>query len=268
MIDRRVPAWFSRAREIAARVPSPVGRPFAAKKRAKVASLYLYDAIGKDPWGGGGIGPDDVVKALAEASDAESLEVHVNSPGGYVFDGVAIYNAIRGFKGPKTIYVDGLAASIASIIALAGDKVVTNEGALWMIHDPWSGLYTVGTADEIEDDAKKTTTALRKIRETLLDIYQNATGQPLAKLSAWMGDETWMSAEEARERGFSDETAKQEPAVPAPEEKAAARKASPRVEAELARAQARSLTERFAGASPGSAGKPATTSNAGFAGRK
>jgi ATP-dependent protease ClpP protease subunit len=205
MIRPTPPPWFAKAKEIAARTPSPVGRPFAAAKKTKTCLLHLYDAIGRDPWGGGGIDPMDVVKALADAGDAEELEVHVNSPGGFVFDGITIYNAIRGFKGTKTVHVDGLAASIASVIALAGDRVVTNEGALWMVHDPMGGIFSFGTADQIEDDAKKTVQALRAVRDTILDIYVNRTKQARSDLSAWMSDETWMSADEAKARGFTDE---------------------------------------------------------------
>ncbi len=207
MIKPALPPSFLKAKEFAARFASPVGKPFAAAKKGKTCDLYLYDAIGKDPWSGTGIGPEDVVAALKEVDGADSLDIHVNSPGGYVFDGIAIFNAIRGFKGTKTVYVDGLAASIASIIALAGDKVVTNEGAMWMIHDPAGGIYSFGTADQIEDDARKTVNALRKVRETLLDIYVNATGQKLSDISAWMADETWMTAAEAKARGFTDEIA-------------------------------------------------------------
>lgn len=263
MIERRIPAWVSKAKEFAARAASPAGTPFAAKKSKTTTKLYLYDAIGKDPWRDTGIDPTDVVNAIADAKGSESLEVYVNSPGGLVFDGIAIYNAIRSFDGDRTVYVDGVAASIASIIAMAGDRVVMNEGAMLMIHDPMGGVFSMGTADEIEDDARKTVQALRKVRENLLDIYQSATGQPLKDISAWMAQETWMTAAEAKARGFADETVSEaqtveEPDQPAPRKAAAV---SPRVMADLARAQARSLHERFAGASPGvTPGQPGTTS--------
>lgn len=297
MIDRRVPAWFPKAKEIAARVRSPAGKPFAAAKKGKCATLHLYDAIGKDPWSGTGIGPEDVVKALAEADGADELAVHVNSPGGYVFDGIAIYNAIRGFKGKKTVYVDGLAASIASIIALAGDRVVTCEGAMWMIHDPAGGIFSFGTADQIEDDARKTVAALRKVRENLIDIYTSSTGQGAGQVSGWMTAETWMTAAEAKDRGFTDEVVTSDAACACscdecqsgdcPDcscggcascaagescnggdcdqgdgHKMKARALSPRVSADLARAQVRALHDKFTGASPGSTGEPVTRRNA------
>ncbi len=262
MIRPPIPPWMKKAREFAARFPSPVGKPFAAAKKAKTAELYIYDAIGFDPWSETGIAPQHVVDALAEAKGAERLDIHINSPGGFVFDGIAIYNALRGFEGQKTVYVDGLAASIASIVALAGDKVITNEGASWMIHDPMGGVFSFGTADQIEDDAAKTVKALRNIRENLLDIYTNATGQPLSRISAWMSGETWMTPAEALERGFTDEITKQEaaPTKEKPEAKVITLPLSPRVRADLARAKARALSEQFSGASPGtSPGQPGSS---------
>jgi ATP-dependent Clp protease protease subunit len=242
---------MTKAREFCARFQSPVGKPFAAAKKDKVADLYIYDAIGEDPWTGGGVTPQQVVEALKAAEGADQLNVHMNSPGGYVFDGIAIFNAIRGFEGKKTVYVDGLAASIASVIALAGEKVVTNEGATWMIHDPMGGVFSFGTADQIEDDAAKTVKALRKIRENLIDIYVNATGRSLAEVSAWMSGETWMTAQEALDRGFTDEIVKQEPPAEEATKPAAVTRLSPKAEADLARARVQALRERFAGASPG-----------------
>ncbi len=209
MIDRRSPAWFAKAREVASKTGAEF-RPFAAKRDKAVCEVLLYDAIGLDPWSGTGIDPRDVTKALDEGRDASELVVRISSPGGSVFDGLAIYNAIRGFKGTKTVYVDGVAASIASVIALAGDKVITNDGAMWMVHDPWGGLFAMGTADEIEDDARKTVQALRKVRENLVDIYTRQTGEPVATVSGWMTAETWMTADEAKANGLTDEVQKDE----------------------------------------------------------
>lgn len=300
MIDRPNPAWFAKAREFANRVPSPVGKPFATRVQAKApqrVELYLYDAIGLDPWTGEGTDPSDVVAALKEAKGAAELDVHINSPGGSVFDGLAIFNAIRSFAGKKTVYVDGVAASIASIIALAGDKVVTNEGAMWMAHDPASGVLAFGTAEQIEDEARKTVSALRKVRENLIDIYARKTGKSVSQISAWMSAETWMTAAEALERGFTDEIAApsandmgcdcEEPcganggcpcggkcsdacecdcgpledgegAEDGPPKKMP-HKMCARDQAEMARIQVRALNAKFSGASPGVPGQPGAT---------
>lgn len=205
MMTRTVPPWFDKARTIAARVESPVGKPLAAAKKGTTCDLYLYDAIGRDPFSGLGIDPQDVIAMVADAKGSDELVVHVNSPGGYVFDGIAIHNAIRSFAGKKTVCVEGICASIATVIALAGDKVITKPGAMWMVHDPAGGLMSFGTADQIEEDARKTCAALRKVRENLVDLYVSATGAKASEVSAWMTAETWMTAAEALARGFTDE---------------------------------------------------------------
>jgi ATP-dependent Clp protease protease subunit len=252
-----------KAREFCARVQSPVGKPFAAAKKAEAAELYLYDLIGADLFETG-ISAPAVVAALAEMKGAKRLDIHINSPGGQVFEGLAIYNAIRSFEGVKTAYVDGVAASIASVIALAADRVVTSDAALWMIHEPMGGVMSMGTADEIEADAAKTVKGLRKVRETMTDIYMTATGQPLAKVSAWLSAETWMTAAESLEFGFSDEVLTQEPPA---EEKPAATLAAPAfavatppppaAAAEWARARVKALSEKYPGPAP-AVGQPTT----------
>lgn len=205
MIDARSPRWFARAREVATKAGAPIGTPFAAKRAKDAVEIHLYDAIGLDPWTGTGIDPNAVSKEIAAAKGASELVVRISSPGGSVFDGLNIYNAIRAFNGKRTVYVDGVAASIASIIALAGDRVITNDGAMWMVHDPWGGLFAMGTADEIEDSARKTVNALRKVRENLVDIYVRQTGKPVSQVSEWMTAETWMTAKEALAAGLTDE---------------------------------------------------------------
>jgi ATP-dependent Clp protease protease subunit len=262
MIRPTPPPWFAKAKEIAARAPSPVGKPFAAATKDKKALLYLFDAIGKDPWSGTGIDPMDVVKAIAEAKGADELEVHISSPGGFVFDGIAIFNAIRAFDGKKTVYVDGIAASIASVIALAGDRVITGEGSMWMIHEPMGGVFSFGDADEIEDDARKMVASLRKIRETLLDVYVTETGQSISDLSAWMAAETWMTAAEAKARGFTDEIATMDPDEMDPDmepekkkkkmDDRAARALTPDELVARALAEYADIHQRFGGASPAS----------------
>lgn len=194
-----LPKSFDSAKTLAARYGAP---RFEAATKKKIACLYIYDAIGADLWGNG-ITPSQVVEALASARNdgATDLEVYVNSPGGYVFDGFAIYNEIRRWDGPKTVYVDGVAASIASVIALAGDKVVTSSVGAWMVHRPWGGV--IGNAD----DMRKTADDLDKIGGVLLDTYARETGSDRASLDEWVTAETWMTAEEALARGFTDEIA-------------------------------------------------------------
>jgi ATP-dependent protease ClpP protease subunit len=308
VIARSIPAWFTKAKEIAARVKGPA--PFVAAKGPKTCDVHLYDAIGRDDWMGGGIAPEDVIAAIKEGEGCDELAVHINSPGGNVFDGIAIANAIRGFKGKKTVYVDGIAASIASVIALAGDRVVMNPGSMMMVHDPAGGVFSFGTADQIEDDARKTVAALRKVRDNLVDIYTSETGKSASQVSAWMSAETWMTAEEAVDRGFADEVAAAAecqcdcpeceagdcadcscggceacakgmscddgkcdqggPKMKARPASSASAHPQPSIESrlELVTLQAKNRSERFSAASRGASGQPGTNQNTGNAGRK
>jgi ATP-dependent Clp protease protease subunit len=169
---------------------------FFAKAGKSKAELYLYDAIGND-YMGSGITAESVKKALAEMDPKAELQVFVNSPGGSVFEGLAIYNQLKRWGGRKKIYVDGIAASIASIIAMAGDEIHMASNGMMMIHEPW-GL-TAGTAE----DMRKYADSLDKVSDTLLDTYVVRTAGDRKKIKEWMSAETWMSADDAIERGFA-----------------------------------------------------------------
>jgi ATP-dependent Clp endopeptidase proteolytic subunit ClpP len=178
-----------------------VQQPKVAKKEDDTTTcgeLYLYDAIGSDWYGG--IGAKDVVQAVKEieAAGASKLNIFINSPGGDVFEGTAIYNALARFKGTKHVTVDGLAASAASYIAMVGDTITTAFNAMWMIHHPW-GLV-IGNATQMRETAEM----LDKVGGTLIDTYARRTKQSVDDLRAWMDAETWMTAAEAKDRGFTD----------------------------------------------------------------
>ncbi len=159
----------------------------------KVGELHIYDVIGKDFWGDG-ISAADVVQALRELEGASRLDVRINSPGGNVWQGLAIYNILKAFPAPKHVYVDGLAASIASIVAMAGDRIVTGKNAQWMIHEPRTRLIERGTAD----DLRKTADAIDKMRDGMCATYCDRTKQKQAEMLAWMGAETWSTAPAAK----------------------------------------------------------------------
>jgi ATP-dependent Clp protease protease subunit len=161
-----------------------------------VGELHIYGDIG---WGG--VTESDVAAKLATLKSAKSLSLYLNSPGGDVTAGNAIFNMLQRFNGEVTVHVDGLAASIASIIAMAGDKIITAANALWMIHDPWIGIR--GTAGDLRSAAE----VLDKVRETLIQTYATRTKADKKKIGEWMAAETWMTAEEAKARGFTDEIA-------------------------------------------------------------
>ena len=113
-----------------------------------------------------------------------------------MFDGLAIYDSIRSWDGPKTSYVSGLAASIASVIMLAADKVYAEESAKIMVHRPFLGV--VGN----EDDLEQALTIVRQAKDTVLDIYKKRTGIDDAEIRAMVDAETWMTADEAHAKKF------------------------------------------------------------------
>ena len=127
------------------------------------------------------------------------VSVKINSRGGDVFEGLAMFNAMRDYAGHITTQIDGLAASIASIVALGGDEVIAHESTHVMIHDPWT--FAMGSAS----DLRKTADVLDKIGETLARIYQQKSGKDLDEIKTLMNDETWFSASEAKDFGLIDE---------------------------------------------------------------
>ncbi|HEY6276017.1 MAG TPA: head maturation protease, ClpP-related [Streptosporangiaceae bacterium] len=162
------------------------------------ARVDIYDEIGADPWGGG-------VSASAFAADLAKVEgdveVHINSPGGNVFDGLAIYNALASRPGNVTTVVDGLAASAASFVAQAGRSRVISPGAMVMIHDA-QGM-ALGDAATMRETAD----LLDKASGNLAGIYAAHTGRPAGGWRDAMRAETWYTADEAVEAGLADRLA-------------------------------------------------------------
>jgi len=154
-------------------------------------TILIFDEIG---WGG--ITAQMIAREL-EFANGDDIEVRVNSPGGDVFEGIAIYNMFNQYSGAVKVVVDGLAASIASIIALGGDEVVMNEGSFFMIHNPWSGA--MGEAN----DFRKQADVLDAIRDQLLGIYKKATNLSEEEIVSMMDEETWLNAEQSIEMGFA-----------------------------------------------------------------
>ncbi len=161
------------------------------------AMIQIFDQIGEDWFGGSGVSAKAFSDALQSVGSGP-LVVEINSPGGNVWDGLAIYNMLRGRNAQVTTRVVGIAASIASIIALAGDTVEIADAALFMIHDP-SGMVA-GTAD----DMRKMAAALDQHAEVLAGIYSKRTGKPVAQIRAAMTAETWFTAQEAVAFGLAD----------------------------------------------------------------
>lgn len=157
--------------------------------------ILLYDEIGY--WG---ITAKDFVLALAKAG-AGPLTVRINSPGGDVFDGVAIYNALKGHPAPVTVVVDGLAASAASVIAMAGSSIVMNQASMLMIHNCWG----VCVGNRI--DMRATADIQEKIDTVMAAIYagqMQKRGRPSEGVQALMDAETYFTADEAKSVGLAD----------------------------------------------------------------
>lgn len=156
------------------------------------ATVYIYDEIG---WFG--VEPEQFVKDV-NAIEAKTIHLRINSPGGSVFDGMAIYNTLKQHKSKVVTHIDGLAASISSIIAMAGDEIVAGEGAYLMIHEPWS--IAIGSADDFRHEAD----LLDKVGGTIADIYTQRSGKDRDEILDLMGAETWFTGPEALENGFID----------------------------------------------------------------
>jgi ATP-dependent protease ClpP protease subunit len=173
-----------------------------AHKLNRNGALYLYGVVGGSYWDESGFSDEDVLAALQEMSG--DIVVHINSAGGAAFQGIAIYNALKSHEGSVSIVVDALAASAASVIAMAGDTVTMGTGSMLMIHDP-AGI-TIGTSK----DHRKTAENLDSIGEAAAEIYAAKTGLSHDDVLALMAAETWMRGEEAVEKGFADAVVKTE----------------------------------------------------------
>lgn len=165
-----------------------------ANSRDNVAKIAIYDEIGSF-----GISSkkfyDDLVNTTQRT---QPVTVHINSPGGSIFDGLAIYNMLKNHTGRVTVQIDGLAASMASIVAMAGDEIIMPENALMMIHNP-SG-FACGDAGEMRDYAD----LLDKCRDSMVTIYTDRTGLPQTAIIQAMDQTTWYTGTDAVNLGFAD----------------------------------------------------------------
>lgn len=169
----------------------------APETKSDPTVITMFDVIGEDWWTGGGVTAAAVAKALADAGDVD-ITVQINSPGGDMFEGIAIYNLLALHKGKVTVEVMGWAASAASIIAMAGDEIVMMLGSFMMVHNAW-GL-TIGNRHDFEAAAKLFAT----FDSAIADIYEARTEMKRADITALMDAETFMSPAEAIDNGFAD----------------------------------------------------------------
>lgn len=180
---------------------SPLAR-FTAKVDAGVLTLHVYDIIGADFFGDG-----VTAKAIAEKLDNStfsSITMRINSPGGDPFEAIAILNKLKSTGKPINVIVDGLAASAASILAMAGDRVVMGQGSMFMIHNAMTMSF--GNAS----DMRKMADTLDAVSGSMRDVYVNRTGLKADKVQAMMDAETWLTAAESVSNHFADEVISEE----------------------------------------------------------
>lgn len=168
-------------------------------------TITIYDVIGTDWWTGEGVTSKRIAAALRSIGERD-VTVNINSPGGDMFEGIAIYNLLAAHKAKVTVNVISLAASAASIIAMAGDTINMGVGSFMMIHNAWG--VVVGNQNDFRDAAD----VFAGFDGALADIYEARTGIKRGEIVSLMDAETFMGAEDAIRRGFADSTMADEPA--------------------------------------------------------
>ncbi|WP_336654415.1 head maturation protease, ClpP-related [Leclercia adecarboxylata] len=253
---------------------APEGRPFAREKPDLPAaamerwnggiraardgdnSISVFDVIGADYWGDG-VTASRIAGALRSLNGAD-VTVNINSPGGDMFEGLAIYNLLREYEGRVTVKVLGLAASAASVIAMAGDDVQIGRGAFLMIHNSW--VRATGNRHDLAQIAED----MEPFDKAMSDIYQARSGLDAATVDKMMDGETYIGGSEAVEKGFADSLLSADEIADDDDSPAAALR---KLDALLAktntpRSERRKLLKALSGSKPGAAATPEGTPSA------
>lgn len=191
-------------------------------------AISIYDVIGEDFWTGEGITSKRIAAALRKIGGRDVV-VNVNSPGGDFFEGIAIYNLLREHPHKVTVKVMGLAASAASIIAMAGDEVQISEVGFLMVHNAW------GAAVGNRHDFREAADTLEPFDDAMAGLYAARAGVDKAEAAAWMDKETWFNGSRAIEVGLADSPLPSSEVGAIDDKGTKARAAAARVEAALAR---------------------------------
>ncbi|MBP2643734.1 MAG: hypothetical protein H6Q67_1621 [Firmicutes bacterium] len=165
------------------------------------ADLQLYGTISDESWWGDEVTPKQFAEDLKNLGDIATLNVHINSGGGDVFAGIAIHSILKAHPAAVNVHVDGLAASIASVIAMAGNKIIMPAGSMMMIHNP-AGYAGYCEAEEL----RKMADTLDTIKDAIMDIYADKCGKTKDDIATIMNAETWYTAQMAVDNGFATET--------------------------------------------------------------
>lgn len=180
---------------------------FSLEKEKQTATINIYGDITSWPWLEGDVSAANLSKQLEEMTDVTQIDVYINSYGGEVAEGLAIYNALRRHKAHVTTYCDGFACSIASVIFMAGNERVMNEASLLMIHNAWT--YASGNAKELRKQADD----LDKITQASVEAYKAHSSLTEDEIKELMDAETWILPEEALSYGFVTSIEKTEKAA-------------------------------------------------------
>lgn len=169
-----------------------------ASNDATVGNLYIYSVIGDSWWDDTTVSATKVKEALAALKGVKTLNIFINSEGGDVFEAKAIYTQLKRFDSHKVVYVDGIAASAATFVAMAGDEIITSPIATWMVHEAWTVAF--GDASAMRDTAD----LLDLLNTDIANCYAERTGRKFDEVREMMRVETWMSADEALKQKFTD----------------------------------------------------------------
>lgn len=213
--------------------------------------ISIYDVIGEDFWSGEGITSKRIAGAL-RAIGSKEVTVNVNSPGGDFFEGIAIYNLLKEHPHRVTVKVMGLAASAASIIAMAGDEIRVSEIGFMMVHNAWA--VALGNRHDMREAAD----TLEPFDDAMAGLYAARAGVDKAEAAAWMDKETWFNGSQAVDAGLADGFLPSSEIEETSDKGAKAMAAVRRVEAALTRqgmprSERRSLISELKGGMPGAA---------------
>jgi ATP-dependent Clp protease protease subunit len=171
------------------------GYSIRAKGNA-LAEIYIYEDVGEGWFGG--VSAKQFSADLKALGSVSTIDVRINSYGGEVFDGLAIYRQLVEHPAKIVVHIDGVAASIASVIAMAGDEIRIAEAGFVMIHPAQGGV--LGCASDMRDMAD----LLDKITASIVDVYQKRTGASADDIAGWVAADTWFTGREALDAGFAD----------------------------------------------------------------
>lgn len=160
-------------------------------------TISILEVIGEDFWTGGGVTAKRISAALRAIGDREVV-VNINSPGGDFFEGVAIYNALRAHPQKVTVRILGLAASAASVIAMAGDEIQIGKAGFLMVHNAW--VIAMGNRHDLADAAR----TMEPFDDAMASLYADRSGAKKAKAAEWLDNETWFNGEQAVAEGLAD----------------------------------------------------------------